>query len=305
MQQGRSHGMAGAALSLEESQHFISKHGTSIDIRWVHSERTSPARWNSDRHHHEQKQRQGTKGLSSLSEISMLDGRSIMQRSHLMGFKTSSRVMWADLQVKVPPLGESITDGSVAAVLKQEGDTVEEDDPLIQIETDKVTVDVRSPVAGVVKSILVQADETVHVDSVVAVVKEGEAAGKAEGHVPVADTAKKDTVSSASPAAASSSPSADAGEGAKTSAISHSRPVSAAPGAYIPSISFPTRRTADGRIISELSAEEQMIIRNDELAAKHSVHFFMAKRQVERPPLPPRRELSDKEMETVMLGGAE
>jgi 2-oxoglutarate dehydrogenase E2 component (dihydrolipoamide succinyltransferase) len=237
----------------------------------------------------------------------MFDGRISILKSHVMGFKTSSETLWADLQVKVPPLGESITDGSVAAVLKQEGDTVEEDDPLIQIETDKVTVDVRSPVAGVVKSILVQADETVHVDNVVAVVKEGEAAGKAEGKVPVADTPKKETVVSSAPAdsAAPSSPPADAGEGTKTHAVGHGRPVSAAPGAYVPQISFPTRRTADGRVISELSAEEQMIIRNDELAAKKSVHFFMAKRQVERPPLPPRRELSDKEMETVMLGGAE
>jgi 2-oxoglutarate dehydrogenase E2 component (dihydrolipoamide succinyltransferase) len=44
----------------------------------------------------------------------------------------------ASVQVKIPPLGESISDGTVAAVLKQPGDKVEEDEPILQIETDKV-----------------------------------------------------------------------------------------------------------------------------------------------------------------------
>jgi biotin carboxyl carrier protein len=61
----------------------------------------------------------------------------------------------AALQVQVPPLGESITDGVVAAVLKHAGDAVEEDEPLVQIETDKVTIDVRAPAAGVIDAILV------------------------------------------------------------------------------------------------------------------------------------------------------
>lgn len=281
LQRGRSHGIAGIAFSLEESQQSVHQYGSSIYVRCLHSNRSTPVPWESDRCHQEQKQRQGMKG-----------------------FTTSSRILWADLQVKVPPLGESITDGSVATVLKQEGDSVEEDDPLIQIETDKVTVDVRSPVAGVVKSILVQSDETVHVDSVVAVVSEGEAAGRVEGHVPVADTAKKQAVSSP-PGTVPTSKPVNTGKEKNATVVNHSMPASSTPGAHVPSISFPRRRTPDGRVISELSAEEQMIIRNDELAAKHSVHFFMAKRRIERPPLPPRRELSDREMETVMLGGAE
>lgn len=61
----------------------------------------------------------------------------------------------ASLQVQVPPLGESITDGTVAAILKQPGDSVEEDDPILQIETDKVTIDVRSPKSGTVEAVLV------------------------------------------------------------------------------------------------------------------------------------------------------
>ena len=61
----------------------------------------------------------------------------------------------ASLQVQVPPLGESITDGTVAVILKQPGEFVEEDDPILQIETDKVTIDVRSPKSGTVEAILV------------------------------------------------------------------------------------------------------------------------------------------------------
>ena len=57
--------------------------------------------------------------------------------------------------IKVPSMGESIEEGTISAVLKQEGDSVEMDEAIFQIETDKVTVDVRAPGAGVIKKILV------------------------------------------------------------------------------------------------------------------------------------------------------
>ena len=69
-------------------------------------------------------------------------------------FMASSIVPFS-LQVSVPPLGESITDGSIAAILKQPGDSVEEDEPIMQIETDKVTIDVRAPTSGTIEAILV------------------------------------------------------------------------------------------------------------------------------------------------------
>ncbi len=52
-------------------------------------------------------------------------------------------------------MGESIEEGTISAVLKQEGDSVEMDEAIFQIETDKVTVDVRSPEAGVLNKIMV------------------------------------------------------------------------------------------------------------------------------------------------------
>lgn len=209
---------------------------------------------------------------------------------------------WADLQVKVPPLGESITDGAIAAILKSEGDQVEEDDPLMQIETDKVTVDVRSPVAGIVKSILVRADDTVEVDHVVAVIEEGEAAGRAE----VRESTKAEPIIPIVPKDVTKPPAKTPREQAPhVQSADDTSSILQGTRAHTPRISFPKRRTRDGRIISELDKEEQMRIRNDEIAAKHSMKFFMKRQTIERPPLPPRRDLSDKEMEMIMLGGAE
>lgn len=57
--------------------------------------------------------------------------------------------------LQVPALGESITDGTIATLLKQPGDAVAEDEPILQIETDKVTIDVRAPQAGILEQFLV------------------------------------------------------------------------------------------------------------------------------------------------------
>ncbi len=55
----------------------------------------------------------------------------------------------------MPALGESITDGTISVLLKQPGDAVAEDEPIMQIETDKVVIDVRAPHAGVLEQFLV------------------------------------------------------------------------------------------------------------------------------------------------------
>jgi pyruvate dehydrogenase E2 component (dihydrolipoamide acetyltransferase) len=65
--------------------------------------------------------------------------------------------------VRMPELGESITEGTITRWLKQEGDQVQTDEPLFEVSTDKVDTEVPSPVAGVVRSIKVQEDETVGV----------------------------------------------------------------------------------------------------------------------------------------------
>jgi pyruvate dehydrogenase E2 component (dihydrolipoamide acetyltransferase) len=80
--------------------------------------------------------------------------------------------------VKMPELGESITEGTITRWIKQEGDRVEADEPLFEVSTDKVDTEVPSPVAGVLKTIKVQADETVEVGAELAIIEQD---GEAEG----------------------------------------------------------------------------------------------------------------------------
>jgi 2-oxoglutarate dehydrogenase E2 component (dihydrolipoamide succinyltransferase) len=78
-------------------------------------------------------------------------------------------------EVKVPTLGESVTEATVGELLKNVGDAVAVDEPLISLETDKVAVEAPSPVAGVIKEIKVEVGDTVEVDAVIAIVEEGAA----------------------------------------------------------------------------------------------------------------------------------
>src|SRR6185312_3587304 len=82
--------------------------------------------------------------------------------------------------VTMPALGESVTEGTVTRWLKQEGETVEVDEPLLEVSTDKVDTEIPSPAAGVLTKILVAEDETVDVGAELAVIGgEGEAAAPA------------------------------------------------------------------------------------------------------------------------------
>lgn len=78
-------------------------------------------------------------------------------------------------EVKVPTLGESVTEASVGELLKNVGDAVAADEPIISLETDKVAVEAPSPVAGVIKEFKVAVGDTVEMDSVIAVIEEGAA----------------------------------------------------------------------------------------------------------------------------------
>ena len=72
--------------------------------------------------------------------------------------------------VKMPALGESVTEGTVSSWLKAVGDTVEADEPLLEVATDKVDTEVPSPASGVLLEIRVPEDETVEVGTVLAVI---------------------------------------------------------------------------------------------------------------------------------------
>ena len=77
-----------------------------------------------------------------------------VSRQCFRAFHTSSSLL-ESLNVQVPSMGDSITEGTIAAVLKQQGESVAEDETILQIETDKVTIDVRAPKAGKLEAVLV------------------------------------------------------------------------------------------------------------------------------------------------------
>ncbi|RSM58647.1 2-oxoglutarate dehydrogenase, E2 component, dihydrolipoamide succinyltransferase [Actinoplanes sp. ATCC 53533] len=84
------------------------------------------------------------------------------------------------VSVTMPRLGESVTEGTVTRWLKQEGERVEADEPLLEVSTDKVDTEIPSPAAGVLTRIVVGEDETADVGSELAVIAgDGEDAGSA------------------------------------------------------------------------------------------------------------------------------
>ena len=99
--------------------------------------------------------------------------------------------------VTMPALGESVTEGTVTTWLKQVGDTVELDEPIVEVSTDKVDSEVPSPVAGVLLEILVPEDETVEVGTAIARI--GDAS---EASTPAAAPAAVAPVAPAAPAPA-------------------------------------------------------------------------------------------------------
>ena len=80
-------------------------------------------------------------------------------------------------EVKVPTLGESVTEATVATWFKKPGDAVAVDEMLCELETDKVTVEVPSPAAGILGEIVAKEGDTVGVDALLATISEGDGAG--------------------------------------------------------------------------------------------------------------------------------
>lgn len=83
-------------------------------------------------------------------------------------------------EIKLPELGESVTEGTVTRWLKEVGDSVDVDEPLIEVSTDKVDTEVPSPVAGTLLEIKVEEDEDVEVGQVLAIVGSGSASSSSE-----------------------------------------------------------------------------------------------------------------------------
>ncbi|EFG82471.1 biotin/lipoyl-containing protein, partial [Corynebacterium ammoniagenes] len=83
--------------------------------------------------------------------------------------------------VEMPELGESVTEGTITQWLKSVGDTVEADEPLLEVSTDKVDTEIPSPVSGTLLEIKAEEDDTIDVGSVIAIIgDEDESAGSSD-----------------------------------------------------------------------------------------------------------------------------
>ncbi len=109
--------------------------------------------------------------------------------------------------VVLPALGESVTEGTVTRWLKKVGDTVQADEGLLEISTDKVDTEIPSPVTGVIEEILVQEDETVEVGAILAKIGDGSSAPEA---APAPAAAEAEPAAEAAPAPAEPAPAAEA-----------------------------------------------------------------------------------------------
>lgn len=106
--------------------------------------------------------------------------------------------------VQMPALGESVTEGTVTRWLKKEGDTVEVDEPLLEVSTDKVDTEIPSPVSGVLTKIVAGEDATVEVGGELAVI--GEASETAAAPAPSAPPATPPAPPAAAPTPAAPAP---------------------------------------------------------------------------------------------------
>src|SRR5437870_4244790 len=79
-------------------------------------------------------------------------------------------------EIRVPALGESVTEATIGKWFKQPGDPVAVDEPLVELETDKVTIEVPAPAAGVLGDIAAKDGETVAVGALLGQIREGAAA---------------------------------------------------------------------------------------------------------------------------------
>ena len=81
-------------------------------------------------------------------------------------------------EIVVPSLGESVTEATVAKWFKKIGDAVKQDEPLLELETDKVTLEVNAPASGVLKEIKIGEGKTVEVGTLLGLIEVGAAGAK-------------------------------------------------------------------------------------------------------------------------------
>jgi pyruvate dehydrogenase E2 component (dihydrolipoamide acetyltransferase) len=163
--------------------------------------------------------------------------------------------------IQMPQLGETIVEGTILKWLKQEGESVERDEPLFEISTDKVDTEVPSPVAGTVSKILVQEGQTVPVGTDLAQIETGDGAGATkEGPE---ERAEESAEGSAEAVAQGSAPDSPAAEPASPAATSSG---------VTTSTTSPAQQPAGAAVLPDRGPRSQIlspVVRR--LAAEHSL----------------------------------
>src|SRR5262245_64791487 len=104
--------------------------------------------------------------------------------------------------IRVPTLGESVTEATIGKWFKQPGDAVAVDEPLVELETDKVTIEVPAPSAGVLGEIAAKDGETVAVGALLGQINDGAGAAAKPAAAPAKAAAPAAPAPAAAPAAA-------------------------------------------------------------------------------------------------------
>src|SRR3954471_20428889 len=112
-------------------------------------------------------------------------------------------------EIRVPTLGESVTEATIGKWFKKPGEAVAVDEPLVELETDKVTIEVPAPAAGVLSDIAAKDGETVAVGALLGQIKEGAGAPAAAKPAAAAATAATAPEPKAEPAKPAAAPSGD------------------------------------------------------------------------------------------------
>ena len=165
--------------------------------------------------------------------------------------------------VKMPALGESVTEGTVTRWLKAEGDTVEVDEPLLEVSTDKVDTEIPSPFAGALTTILVAEDDTVPVGDDLAVI-----GGQPAGEAPTAEAAPAPAPTPAAPAPAAPAPPAPPAP-APAASTPGAAPAPAGPTSTAAPAAEASVPNSDGNGAGDSTAYVTPLVRK--LAAQHDV----------------------------------
>src|SRR6201996_8489576 len=148
------------------------------------------------------------------------------------------------IEIKVPAMGESVTEATISKWFKKEGDAVKRDEPLLELETDKVTVEVPSPADGAIESISAQAGATVQVGALLGAIAEGQAGAAAAAKPAAAPPSAAKGAEAPKPAAPAPSP-APAAPKVDAPAMPSARRISEESGVPLSSVAGTGR---DGRV---------------------------------------------------------